>query len=131
MFSDSLLYKRSHFCSLILPIAHIFRHNRKLNIITIIIILVPSYLFVFQFSQPWPSLVYILPIISFAVIYNIPKFFELQVTSKKLKNSGFGANVEEEDFSQTYDDESLVLGNQNSSHSADLILVNQYLLLYI
>ena len=98
---------------------------------TLLLLQILQLSWIFQFSKPWPSVVYILPIISFAVIYNIPKFFELQVKSKKIKNSGFVANVEEEDFSQTDDYESMDLGNQNSSYSADLILVNQYLLLYI
>jgi len=35
----------------------------------------------FMFSKSWPSVVYILPIVVFSVLYNLPKFLELQVNS--------------------------------------------------
>ena len=83
-----------------------------------------SYFFVFQFSKPWPSLVYILPIISFAVIYNIPKFFELQVKSDQVKNFRLTVDVEKDDLSDIVGNDKLDLGEQNKSYSEDLMLVN-------
>ena len=66
---------------------------------------------------------YILPIISFAVIYNIPKFFELQVKSDQVRNLRFNVNGDD-DFSDIVGNDRLDLGEQNKSYSEDLMLVN-------
>jgi len=42
----------------------------------------------FMFSKSWPSLVYILPIVLFSVVYNLPKFLELHVIT--LYKTGAG-----------------------------------------
>ena len=36
----------------------------------------------FQFSKSWPSNIYILPIVLFSVVYNLPKFLEFQVITE-------------------------------------------------
>ena len=41
-----------------------------------------------QISRKCPSNLYILPILSFSIIYNLPKFFELEVTSKVVSSNG-------------------------------------------
>ena len=56
----------------------------------------------FQFSSSWSSLAYILPILSFAIVYNIPKFFELQVKTEQLGGNGSLNNEENNDFSDTF-----------------------------
>ena len=56
----------------------------------------------FHFSRSWSFLVYILPILSFAILYNIPKFFELQVKTEQLGGSENVINVEVYDFIDTF-----------------------------
>ena len=41
-----------------------------------------------QISRKCSSNLYILPILSFSIIYNLPKFFELEVTSKMVSSNG-------------------------------------------
>ena len=43
-------------------------------------------------SRTWRAHLYILPIISFSIIYNLPKFFELEVTSKVADNNATNRN---------------------------------------
>ena len=35
-------------------------------------------LFLFRVSHSWPAKVLVIPIVAFAILYNIPKFFELR-----------------------------------------------------
>ena len=41
--------------------------------------------FPFRVSHSWPAKVLVLPIVAFAILYNIPKFFELRT---KVPGSG-------------------------------------------
>ena len=40
--------------------------------------------FPFRVSHSWPAKVLVLPIVAFAILYNIPKFFELPAQQKGL-----------------------------------------------
>ena len=72
-----------------------------------------------QVSSSWSSAGYILPIITFSVFYNIPKFFELQV--KTVRRSGNNTLCEE-----FYMDEEEDMG-EYFGHCNDSSLVNSTL----
>jgi len=74
----------------------------------------------YKVSSSWSSAGYILPIITFSVIYNIPKFFELQV--KTVRRSG--NNTLCEDFYMDEDEEDL---GEYFGHCNDSSLVNSTL----
>ena len=82
--------------------------------------------FQFQFSQSWSSLGYILPILSFAIIYNIPKFFEPQVKTEQLNGSEKLNNEEDYDFSDTFSSENneTITSEHDSSAFHNLTLVS-------
>ena len=56
----------------------------------------------FSSPDPCPTLAYILSILTFAIIYNIPKFFELQVQTEHLSGNGSVIDEKNNDFSDTF-----------------------------
>lgn len=76
---DMELYKRA--VPVLLPIAQIGMTG---SIYLTVAITIERYFTVchpyFMFSKSWPSIIYILPIVLFSIIYNLPKFLELEVT---------------------------------------------------
>ena len=63
--------------------------------------------FPFQISRTWRAHLYILPILTFSIIYNLPKFFELQVSS-----TAAARNVTDGKVAQT-DDQDLLQPSDN------------------
>ena len=55
-----------------------------------------------QVSHTWPAHLYIFPILTFSIIYNIPKFFELEVT-RDARNVTDDINVDDKDFTKQSD----------------------------
>ena len=57
-----------------------------------------------QVSHTWPAHLYIFPILTFSIIYNIPKFFELEVTiTRDARNVTEDINVDDQDFTKQSD----------------------------
>ena len=55
-----------------------------------------------QVSHTWPAHLYIFPILTFSIIYNIPKFFELEVT-RDARNVTDDINVDDQDVTKQSD----------------------------
>ena len=79
----------------------------ELSAIFLCTTIVPSVLtqsYPLQVSHTWPAHLYILPILTFSIIYNIPKFLELEVTiTRDATNVTDDIHVDDQDFTKQSD----------------------------
>ena len=52
-------------------------------------------------THTWPSYYYTLPTVSFSILYNIPKFFELEIETRYYHHQPY--NNETEENNTTYE----------------------------
>ena len=60
-------------------VSRVYHQNSFFSLFAWVLSNCASYMCLFQISHNWPSKCFIVPIIIFSIIYNIPKFFELKV----------------------------------------------------
>ena len=92
-----------HFCDDILTVIKVSELSAIFLCTTIVpAVLIQSY--PLQVSHTWPAHLYIFPILTFSIIYNIPKFLELEVTiTRDATNVTYDIHVDDQDFTKQSD----------------------------